>query len=56
MGFVLEMAQCDDAFDTDGEWTALVSWRALRSRSPLGPLISVSDTVVSAADERKRAQ
>lgn len=39
-------------FDTDREWTALVSWRAGVSRT-LGPLITVSDTVVSARDERK---
>lgn len=39
-------------FDMDREWTVLVSWRAYVPRSP-GPLISVSDTVVSARDERK---
>ncbi len=39
-------------FDMDREWTVLVSWRACVPRSP-GPLISGSDTVVSARDERK---
>lgn len=39
-------------FDMDREWTVLVIWRACVPRS-LGPLISVSDTVVSARDERK---
>lgn len=40
------------SFDMDREWTVLVSWRACVPRSP-GPLISGSDTVVSARDERK---